>query len=303
MRSIILCFFLSVASPYFAQSTYSMDDYFNANNPSAFAEKKLYLCNTSMNSKIGWSSNYNNFFSFKQQVGSFSLGVNNGLWLNNVYNQWPDWKIVSNSFNAAYTIKINRNLTLNSGLGISTRRDNLTFMDSATPPIGYFRLWNPPSYEVNVGISLVSKKWTFGLAANNLNRSEITMYPYTYQSSFTIATNASYRFDLDSAKHFSLTPSLFYRRDVDNNFDNFFFNLTFKAYQHRTGFFSTLNHNIGIFYQYNFKNNLSIGASISNNYSLLSSNSLDQNYLSGMLRLSYAISPKVNYKVSGTPSF
>jgi hypothetical protein len=119
----------------------------------------------------------------------------------------------------------------------------------------------------------------------------------------TIAANASYRFDLDSAKHFSLTPALFYRRGVNDQFDDFFFNLTFKAYQHSTGFFSTLNHNIGIFYQYRFKNNLSIGASINNNYSLLSSNIFKQNYLSGMLRLSYAISPKVNYRITGTPSF
>jgi hypothetical protein len=273
-----------------------MDDYFNASNPSAFAEKKVYTSNTSMYSKIGMTSNYNNFLSFKQQVGSFSLGVNNG------YNQWSDWKIVSNSFNAAYTVKINRNLTLNSGLGISTRRDNLTFIDSATPPIAYFTLWNPPSYDVNVGISLVSKKWTFGLAANNLNRSEITLYPYTYQSTFSIATNASYRFDLDSAKHFSLTPSLFYRRDVDN-FNDFFFNLTFKAFQHSTGLFSTLYHNIGIFYQYRFKNNLSIGASVNNNYSLLSSNMFKQNYLTGMLRLSFYLPSKASFKFTGTPSF
>ena len=297
MRSILLFFFLSIMSPFFAQSTYSTDDYFNASNPSAFAEKKLYTSNTSMYSKIGWTSNYYNFFSFKQQVGSFSFGLNNG------FSQWSDWKVVSNTLNAAYSVKINRNLTLNSGLGISTRRDNLTFIDSATPPIGYFTLWNPPSYDVNVGMSLVSKKWIFGLAANNLNRSEITIYPYTYQSSFSIATNASYRFDLDSAKHFSLTPSLFYRRDVDNNFNDFFFNFTFKAYQHSTGFCSTLHHNIGIFYQYRFKNNLSIGASVNNNYSLLSSNMFETNYLTGMLRLSFYLPSKASYKFTGTPSF
>jgi hypothetical protein len=290
MRSIILCFFLSVASPYFAQSTYSMDDYFNASNPSAFAEKKLYLSNTSMYSKIGTTSNFINFFSLKQQVGSFSLG------LNNEFSQWFEWKTISTTFNAAYSAKINRNLTLNSGLGLSMRRDNMTFMES-------FTMWNPASYCVNIGASLVGKKWSFGLAGNNLNRAEITTYPYTYKSSMTIAANASYRFDLDSAKHFSLTPALFYRRGVNDQFHDFFFNLTFKAYQHSTGFFSTLNHNIGIFYQYNFKNNLSIGASISNNYSLLSSNMFETNYLTGMLRLSYAISSKVAYKISGTPSF
>jgi hypothetical protein len=296
MRSIILFFFISVASPYFAQSTYSMDDYFNANNPSAFAEKKLYLSNTSMYSRFGMIPNYFNFFSLKQQVGSFSLGFNNG------FSQWSDWKVVSNTINAAYSFKFNRNLTLNSGLGLNSRRDNMTFIDSTTPPIDYYTLWNPTSYNVNMGISLVSKKWTFGLAANNLNRAEIRNYPYSYQSPVTIATNASYRFDLDSAKHFSLTPSLFYRRDVDNNFDDFFFNLTFKAYQHRTGFFSTLNHNIGIFYQYQFKNNLSIGASVNNNYSLLSSNMFETNYLSGMLRLSYAFS-QIIIRTCGATSF
>jgi len=297
MRSIILFFFISVASPYFAQSTYSMDDYFNANNPSAFAEKKLYLSNTSMYSRFGMIPNYFNFFSLKQQVGSFSLGLNNG------FSQWSDWMVVSNTINAAYSFKINRNLTLNSGLGLNSRRDNMTFMDSTTPPIDYYTLWNPTSYNANMGISLVSKKWTFGLAANNVNRAEIITFPYTYKSSMSIAANASYRFDLDSAKHFSLTPSLFYRKGVNDQSNVFFFNLTFKAYQHSTGFFSTLNNNIGIFYQYRFKNNLSIGASMNNNYSLLSSNIFKQNYLSGMLRLSYAISPKVNYRITGTPSF
>jgi hypothetical protein len=274
-----------------------MDDYFNASNPSAFAEKKVYTSNTSMYSKIGTTDNFHNFVSFKQQVGSFSLGVNNN------FNQMSDWKTIANSFSAAYTFRINRNLTLNSGLGLSTRRDNLTFIDSSTPPINYFTLWNPTSYSMNIGFSLVSKKWTFGLAANNLNRAEIRNYPYSYQSPVTIATNASYRFDLDSAKHFSLTPSLYYQRYLDYNSNDFFFNLTFKAYQHSSGLFSTLNNNIGVFYQYNFKNNLSMGASISNNYSLLSSNMFETNYLTGMLRLSYAISPKVIYKISGTPSF
>jgi hypothetical protein len=296
MRSIILCFFLSIVSPYFAQSTYSVDDYFNASNPSAFAEKKVYTSNTSMYSRFGMIPNYFNFFSLKQQVGSFSFGLNNG------FSQWSDWKVISNTINAAYSFKINRNLTLNTGLGLNARRDNMTFIDSTTPPIDYYTLWNPASYNVNMGISLVSKKWTFGLAGNNLNRAKITYYPYTSQSSMSIAANASYRFDLDSAKHFSITPALFYRLDEDQ-FREIFFNLTFKAYQHRTGFFSTLNHNIGIFYQYQFKNNLSIGASMNNNYSLLSSNIFKQNYLSGMLRLSYAIFPKGCYRFIGTPSF
>jgi hypothetical protein len=296
MRSILLCFFLSIASPYFAQSTYSVDDYFNASNPSAFAEKKLYTSNTSMYSRFGMTPYYFNFFSLKQQVGSFSFGLNNG------FSQLSDWKVISNTLNAAYSMKIDRNLTLNSGLGLNARRDNMTFIDSTTPPIDYYTLWNPTSYSVNIGLSLVSKKWTIGLAGNNLNGAKITTYPYTYELPSSIAANASYRFDLDSAKHFSLTPSLFYRMD-EEQFREIFFNLTFKAYQHSTGFFSTLNHNIGIFYQYRFKNNLSIGASVNNNYSLLSSNSLDQNYLSGMLRLSYAIWPKGYYRISGTPSF
>jgi hypothetical protein len=273
-----------------------MDDYFNANNPSAFAEKKLYLSNTSMYSQIGTTSNFINFFSLKQQVGSFSFGLNNG------YSQQSVWKVLSSTFNAAYSAKINRNLTLNSGIGLNMHRDNMNFGECLTPPISFTNLWNPASFNLNIGLSLVSKKWTFGLSGGNLNRSEITNYPYVYRTPVSIATNASYRFDLDSAKHFSLTPSLFYRLD-ENKFRELFFNLTFKAYQHRTGFFSTLNHNIGIFYQYQFKNNLSIGASVNNNYNLLSSNSVHQNYLSGMLRLSYAISPKGCYRISGTPSF
>ena len=297
MRSIILFLFLSLVSPYFAQSTYSMDDYFNASNPSAFAEKKVYTSNTSMYSRMQNTPNLSNFIALKQQVGSFSFG------LNNEFSQWFEWKTISTTFNAAYSAKINRKLTLNTGLGLSMRRDNLTFTDNTAPPIESFTLWNPASYCLNVGVSLVSKKWTFGLAGNNLNRMELVTYPYTYKSSMTISANASYRFDLDSAKHFSLTPALFYRKGVNDQSNDFFFNLTFKAYQHSTGFCSTLNHNIGIFYQYRFKNNLSIGASVNNNYSLLSSNMFETNYLSGMLRLSYALSSKASYKISGTPSF
>ena len=296
MRSILLCSFLLISSRFFAQFTYSMDDYFNASNPSAFAEKKLYTSNTSMYSRFGMIHNYYNFFSLKQQVGSFSFGLNNG------FSQQSVWKVVSSTLNVAYSAKINRNLTLNSGIGLNMHRDNMNFGECLTPPISFSNLWNPASFNLNIGLSLVSKKWTFGLSGGNLNRSEITNYPYVYRTPISIATNASYRFDLDSAKHLSLTPSLFYRMD-ENQFREIFFNLTFKAHQHSTGFFSTLNHNIGIFYQYRFKNNLSIGASVNNNYSLLSSNMFKTNYLSGMLRLSYAISPKVIYKISGTPSF
>ena len=296
MRSIILYFFLIISSSFFAQSTYSMDDYFNASNPSAFAEKIVYISNTSMYSKFGLIPNYYNFFSLKQQVGSCSFGWNNGS------NQWSDWKVHSNTLNAAYSIKINRKLTLNTGLGLSMRRDNMTFFDSTTPPIDHFTLWNPTSYSMNIGMSLVSKKWTFGLAVNNINRSEIINFPYSYKTPMTIATNASYRFDLDSAKHFSLTPALFYRLGVNDQFSDFFANLTFKAFQHSSGFSSTLNHNIGIFYQFEFKNKLSIGASLNNNYSLLSSNMFNQNYLSGMLRLSYVISQR-GYRTLINPSF
>jgi len=82
-----------------------MDDYFNASNPSAFAEKKVYTSNTSMYAKIGTTDNFHNFVSIKQQVGSFSFGVNNN------FNQMSDWKTIANSFSAAYTFKINRNLT------------------------------------------------------------------------------------------------------------------------------------------------------------------------------------------------
>jgi hypothetical protein len=183
------------------------------------------------------------------------------------------------------------------------RRDNIPYIECLTPPVSYFTLWNPASYSVNVGVSLVSKKWTFGLAANNLNRAEIRNHPYSYQSPVTIATNASYRFDLDSAKHFSLTPSLYYQRYLDYNSNDFFFNLTFKAYQHSSGLFSTLNNNIGVFYQFRFKNNLSIGASVNNRYLALSSNIFNQSYLSYMFRVSYSIPQKFAYKFTGTPSF
>jgi len=297
MRFILLLFTFSYLSPIFGQSTYSIDDYFNTSNPSAFAEKKMYFSNSNRYSKLGQTGIFNNFFSFKQSVKSFSFG------LNNEYFQIDQWKVVLNTLNTAYSVKINRKFILNSGVGLSIHRDNMTFMDSTNPPISSFTLWNPSNYSLHVGFSLVSKKSCFGISANNLNRATRMTYPYSYQTPISLSANVSHRFDLDSAKHFSFTPSLFYQYDVNNQFHDVFLNLKFTAFQHNIGFYTTFQHNLGLFYQFRFKNQLSIGASINNNYSWFSSNIFNQNYLSGMLRLSYVISPKVIYKSTGTPSF
>ena len=105
-----------------------MDDYFNANNPSAFAEKKVYTSNTShmsMYSSIGATREFGNFVALKQQIGSFSLG------LNNEFSQWFEWKTISTTFNAAYSAKINRNLTLNTaknGVGILVKNYKETLL-------------------------------------------------------------------------------------------------------------------------------------------------------------------------------
>lgn len=297
MRHLIFLVFLSFLNPIFTQNYYSIDDYLNASNPSAFAEKKLYVSNNSMIGKFGQINSYNNFLSIKQRVKSISFG------LNNEYFQWGQWKVVLNTLNTAYSMKINRKLILNSGVGLSIHRDNMTFVDSANPPISDFTLWNPTNYSLHVGFSLLSQKYNIGISVNNLNRATRMTYPYSYQTPISIAANASYRFDLDSAKQFTFTPSLFYQYDVDNQYHDAFLNLKFTAFQHNMGCYTTFQHNFGLFYQFQFKNQLSIGASINNNYSLLSSNMFNQNYLSGMLRLSYAISPKVCYKFTGTPSF
>lgn len=297
MRFIIFLFFLSFLSPSFGQSMYSADDYFNASNPSAFAEKLIYTSNSTMIGKLGQTSTYNNFFSIKQRVKSFSFG------LNNEYYQWDQWKVVLNTVNGAYSMKINRNLILNSGIGLSMHRDNMTFVDSAVLPISNFTLWNPTNYSLHVGFSLVGKKSIIGISANNLNRATRITYPYSYQIPISLSANASYRIDLDSAKHFSFTPSLYYQYDVDNHYHDVFLNLNFRAFQHSIGIYTTFQHNLGLFYQFHFKNHISIGASLNNNYSLLSSNIFNQNYLSGMLRLSYAISPKVTYRTLINPSF
>ena len=299
MRIVIfLCFFICFLNGY-AQSLYAIDDYFISSNPSAFAEKKLYVSNTSsiadFNSSPSITPLFNNFFAFRQRVGSFSFGLNNG------YGQIMDWKTVGTSISAAYTTKISRKLTLNGGLSASVRRDNLTFVECATPPFNSLTLWNPPSHNLNVGMSLVHKKWTLGVAGNNLIRSETIRFPYTYITPFSLSTRFSYRFDLDSAKHISLTPAVFYSHTVVEKSHNFFVSLTLGLYQHSLGVTSTLNHNVGLFYQYNLKNNFFIGASVGTTYSMLSSNVFQQNFYSGILRLGYSIQPKL--KFIGTPSF
>jgi hypothetical protein len=271
---------------------YAIDDYFISSNPSAFAEKKLYVSNTSsiadLNSGPSITPLFNNFFAFRQRVGSFSFGLNNG------FGQIMDWKNVGASISTAYTTKISRKLTLNSGLSASFRRDNLTIYQSATQ-------WNPPSYNLHVGMSLLHKNWTLGIAGNNLIRSEIIRFPYSYITPFSLSSHFSYRFVLDSAKHISLTPAVFYSHTVVEKSHNFFVSLTLGVKKHSLGITSTLNHNVGLFYQYNFNNKCFIGASIGNNYSALSSNMFQQNYYSGILRLGYSIQPKL--KLVGTPAF
>ena len=292
MRIIIsLILFICFLNGY-AQNMYAIDDYFISSNPSAFAEKKLYVSNTSsiadLNSGPSITPLFNNFFAFRQRVGSFSFGLTNG------YNQWVDWKTVGTSISSAYTTKISRKLTLNSGLSASVLRDNLTVFESASQ-------WNPPSYNLHVGMSLLHKNWTLGIAGNNLFRSEIIRFPYSYITPFSLSTHFAYRFDLDSAKHISLTPAVFYSHTVVEKSHNFFVSLTLGLKKHSLGITSTLNHNVGLFYQYNFNNKCFIGASVGNNYSALSSNMFQQNYYSGILRLGYSIPPTL--KFIGTPAF
>jgi len=295
---IFFCFFSCFLNGY-AQNKYAIDDYFIFFNPSAFAEKKLYVSNTStiadLNSGPSFTPLFNNFFAFRQRVGSFSFGLNNG------YGQIMDWKTVGTSISTAYTTKISRKLTLNSGLSASVRRDNLTYVETTTPPFYYQFFWNPPCYNLNIGMSLLHKNWTLGITGNNLIRSEIIRFPYSYITPFSLSTRFSYRFDLDSAKHISLTPAVFYSHTFVEKSNNFFVSLTLGLWQHSLGVTSTLNHNVGVFYQYNLKNNLFFGASVGTTYSLLSSNMFQQNYYSGILRFGYSIPTKL--KCIGTPSF
>jgi hypothetical protein len=301
MRIIITLCFLTFFLINYAQNTYAVDDYFISSNPSAFAEKTLYVGNTislTNLSSIGPSTApfFNNFFAIRQQVGSFSIGLNNGN------NQWMDWKRTSTSINAAYTTKINQKLTLNSGLSASVRRDNLTFIEDVTTPATYFTLWNPPSYNMNIGMSLVHRNLTLGIAGNNLIRSEIIRFPYSYITPFSLSSHFSYRFDLDSAKHISLTPAVFYSNTVVEKSHDLFVSLSLGFKKHSLGITSTLNHNIGLFYQYHLTNKFFIGASLGNNYSLLSSNIFKNNYYSGTLRLGYSI-PAIKRGCIGKRSF
>ena len=299
MRIIIsLILFICFLNGY-AQNKYAIEDYFISSNPSAFAEKKLYVSNTSsitdLNSGPSFTPLFNNFFAFRQRVGSFSFGLNNG------YGQIMDWKTVGTSISAAHTTKISRKLTLNSGLSASVSRNNLTYVETTTPPFYYQFFWNPPSYNMNIGMSLLHKNWTLGIAGNNLFRSKITRFPYSYVTPFSLSTHFAYRFDLDSAKHISLTPAIFYSNTVVEKSHNFFVSLTLGLKKHNLGITSTSNHNVGLFYQYNFNNKCFIGTSIGTTYSLLSSNIFEDNYYSGILRFGYSIPTKL--KFIGTPSF
>jgi hypothetical protein len=256
MRSIILCASLLVSSSFFAQKTYSSNDYFNLLNASAFSEKNIYVSNSMNYGEYGNKTSIYNYFSIKYRINKFSFGISHE------FNQFALYKSTCTAFQIGYPKKLNDHIILNSGLRCNVKQDNAI---NNIDPSQFTNNWNPNYFMLDFGLSLQSENWHIGIGGNNLNRPMRTINPIKYRTPYFLAFNASYRIILDSLQHFSITHSLNYELDVINHNETLFASMQMNVYQHSFGVFSIIDNNFGAFYQYNFKKKYSIGASFNSN--------------------------------------
>jgi hypothetical protein len=279
MRSIILFFSILISSSFFAQKTYSSNDYFNLLNASAFSEKKIYLSNSANYGKSGNQTNFYNYLSFKYKLNNLSFGISHE------FNQFALYKSTCTALQIGYPKKLNDHIILNSGFRCNVKQDNAI---NNLDPSQFNDNWNPNYFMLDFGFSLQSENWNIGIAGNNLNRPMRTINPIKYRTPYFLTFNGSYRIILDSLHNFSITHSLSYELDVINHYKTLFASMQFKFYQHSFGIFSLIQNNLGAFYEYNLKKKYSIGASF-NSSKIYNFNPKQWDL---MLRVSYCIDAK-----------
>ena len=279
-----IIFYICLVFPIFcfSQISFNSEDPFTLNNPSSFSNQKMYstgLVNFGSFENLNYLSA---FLLYKQKIKSFSIGLNSEL------TRFNSFLLSKSELQIAYSYRINRKFTINSGLGLTGRTDNYFSVDQ----------WNPPYFGLNAGISLVSEKGQVGLSFLNVTSESRMIDSLIFRVTSYASIFGSYDFKLDSLGKFHLVPSL-YMEVGPTGFYSSLFNLKFNFSIHSLGF-SYTRLQPSIFYHYLFKNGINLGFSLGKYFSPLN-NSFDNSW-NGMLRFNYTMKPK-QYRSIGTPSF
>ena len=279
-----ICLFLLVITPVLikSQNSYNTDDQFSLNNPSAFSDQKIYstgLINFGSFENLNYLSA---FILHKQKIKAFSIGLNSEL------TRFHSFLLSKSELQLAYSYRINRNYTLNSGIGLAGRTDNYFSADQ----------WNPVYFGLNAGISLVSKKGQVGLSLLNAASEKRMIDTLTFHVPSFASIVGSYDFKLDSLGKFHFVPS-FYLEIGSTGFNSSLYNLKLNFLSHSFGL-SYTSYQPSIFYQHLFKKGISLGISLGKYFSPLN-NSFDKSF-NGMVRITYRLKRRV-FICSGTPSF
>lgn len=297
MRKSILILFLL---PFVCQSQlfYNTDDYFSIANPSAFAEKKMYTTGVFSLNNLYASNTHYSYAIYKQTIPKtrFSVGINGD------FQNFGILKSTRGAMQLAYSWRLTRKLSLNSGLGINATKDNFRYSESVYPI--KFSNWNPAYVGIDAGVTMLSRKWKVGFSVINLNQGKRIIDTIKTKADAYFTFLGSYDFKLDSVGRFHLVPSLIIEYSP-NGFISTYFNLKFnfsKHYafydRHSVGFGFTRS-NPSLFYEYRFGNGITIGASVGR---YLSKFYFANNFWNGMLRLNYTLNgSRRNYHVA--PNF
>lgn len=265
-----------------SQNSYNTDDQFSLNNPSSFSDQKIHstgLLNFGSLENLNYLSA---FMLYKQKIKAFSIGLNSEI------TRFHSFFLSKSEIQLAYSYRINRNYTLNSGLGLAGRTDNYFSADQ----------FNPAYFGLNAGISLVSKKGYVGLSLLNVTSEKRIIDTLTFHVPTYASIVGSYDFKLDSLGKFHLIPS-FYMEIGSSGFNSSLYNLKLNFLSHSFGLTYT-SYQPSIFYQYLFKKGISLGIALGTYFSPLN-NSFDKSF-NGMVRINYRLKRRV-FICSGTPSF
>ncbi|MFY7667661.1 MAG: type IX secretion system membrane protein PorP/SprF [Crocinitomicaceae bacterium] len=260
MRYVVLILF---SVPFFSlsQRFYNTDDYFSISNPSAFADKKIYVTGVfNFNNLNSVSSNYS-YATFKHNIKKTRISVG----FNGDFQNFGVFKSTRGALQVAHSWILSRKLILNSGLGLNATKDNFKYFESDYPI--KFRNWNPAYIGIDAGVNLLSRKWNVGFSVTNLNQGKRFIDTIQSKMESYLTFFGSYDFKLDSVGKFHLVPSLFVEYS-SNGFFSSYINLKFNFcrspiyHQPQTIGIGYGRSNPALFYQYKFHNGITVGASI-----------------------------------------
>lgn len=267
-----------------SQQFYNTEDYFTRYNPSGLSKKDIYVTGLFNLSDVQSTNNHFTYLNYKQKFKNVSFGLNGD------YQQFSSIKAMRVGLQFAYSWKISRAYTLNSGLGLNMCNDNLLYYNLSSA-----NHWNPSYFGFDVGVSIVSKKFGIGVSSSNIFTSNRFIETTKMDIPMSFTAFGSYDFNLDSSGNFHLVPSIFvefYSRGLVTTMYNLRFD--FKSNTIGTGFNRGY---ISLFYQYQFKNKINLGVSLGRYRSILG-NGMDG--WNPMIRLNYQFL-KINKHVS--PNF